>query len=122
MIAAPLHPDHQRILELAKAAIKARDSRELWRHNTLKAAEEHGFYCDQLWEELDRQCYERHEEINVLEHPSVKQRRMIANLRRKIVTTAMNGIEAALDELAKGPLMEDEDAISQASQDLGEDA
>ena len=107
MTEAPLHPDHQRILELAKAAIQARDNRQLWRHDTLKAAEEHGLYCDQLWEELDRQCNDRHDDLNMLEHPSVKQRRMIADLRREIVTAAMNGIEAALDELAKGPLMED---------------
>jgi len=104
-----LHPDHQRILELAQAAFQARDNRLLWRQNTLKAAEEHGFYCDALWDELARQCDDRHGEIPVLEHPSVKRRKMIADLRREIVATAMNGIEAALDELANGPMMEDEE-------------
>lgn len=106
---AALHPDHQRLLELAQAALKARDNRQLWRNDTLKAAEEHGFYCDQLWAELERQTDDRHGQIPVLEHPSVKQRRMIADLRREIVATAMNGIEAALDELAKGPMLEDEE-------------
>lgn len=104
-----LHPDHQRILELAKAALKARDDRQLWRHNVVKAAENHGFYCDQLWEELERQCCDLGGDLAVLEHPSVKQRKMIANLRREIVNAAMIGIEQALDDLAQGPMMEDED-------------
>jgi LmbE family N-acetylglucosaminyl deacetylase len=106
---APLHPDHQRILELARAALQARDNRQLWRQNVLKAAEEHTHWCNELWEELERQCCDQNNGLNVLEHPSVKQRKMIANLRSEIVNAAMNGIEAALDELAKGPLMEDED-------------
>lgn len=102
-----LHPDHQRLLELAQAALQARDNRQLWRQNTEKAAEEHAYWCDEVWEELERQTDDRRGEVNVLEHPSIKQRKMIANLRSEIVTAAMNGIDAALDELAKGPMMKE---------------
>jgi hypothetical protein len=104
-----LHPDHMRLLELAQAAFQARDNRHLWRQNTMKAAEEHGFYCDALWDELGRQVGLQDGLIPVLEHPSVKARRMVADLRREIVMTALSGIEQALDDLARGPILEDEE-------------
>ena len=104
-----LHPDHARILELARAALQARDNRQLWKQNMMKAAEEHGYWCDELWAELERQTDDRHDEITVLEHPSVRQRRMIANIRREIVATAQNAIEEALNDLAHGPMMEDDE-------------
>lgn len=103
-----LHPDHLRLLELAQAAFKARDNRHLWRMDTMKAAEEHGFYCDALWEELARQTAARDGEIPTLEHPSVKRRKMVADLRREIVEAAQGAMIAALDELARGPMIEDE--------------
>lgn len=104
-----LHPDHARILELARAALQARDNRQLWRQNIQKACEEHGFWCEELWTELERQTDDRHGEITVLEHPSVRRRRMIANIRREIVATAQNAIEEALNELAHGPMMADDE-------------
>ena len=104
-----LHPDHARLLELARAALQARDNRHLWRQNTMKAAEEHGFWCEELWNELERQTDDRHDEITVLEHPSVRKRRMIANIRREIVATAQNAIEEALNDLAHGPMMEEDE-------------
>lgn len=104
-----LHPDHARILELARAALQARDNRQLWRQNTQKACEEHGFWCEELWRELERQTDDGHDEIAVLEHPSVRKRRMIANIRREIIATAQNAIEEALNDLAHGPMMEDEE-------------
>ena len=104
-----LHPDHTRLLELARAALQARDNRSLWRHNTTKAAEEHGFWCDELWTELERQTDDRHDQIAVLEHPSVRKLRMIANIRREIVATAQNAIEMALNELADGPMMDEDE-------------
>ena len=104
-----LHPDHMRLLELAQAAFQARDNRLLWRQNTMKAAEEHGFYCDAVWEELARQTAIRDGEIPVLEHPSVKRRKMVADLRREIVDTAQSAMIEALDQLAHGPMLEDED-------------
>lgn len=51
-----LHPDHVRLLSLARATFKARDDRHLWRQNTERAAEEHGVACDQVWDELERQA------------------------------------------------------------------
>lgn len=103
-----LHPDHIRLLELAQAAFKARDNRHLWRMDTMKAAEEHAFYCDALWEELARQTAVREGEIPTLEHPSVKRRKMVADLRREIVEAAQAAMIEALDELARGPMIEDE--------------
>jgi LmbE family N-acetylglucosaminyl deacetylase len=104
-----LHPDHMRLLELAQAAFQARDNRHLWRQNTMKAAEEHGFYCDALWEELARQTTVLDGEIPTLEHPSVKRRKMVADLRREIVDAAQSAMIEALDELAHGPMLEDEE-------------
>lgn len=106
---ADLHPDHQRLLELAQAAFLARDNRALWRQNNMKAAEEHGFYCDALWEELTRQIEAQSGKIPVLEHPSVKRRKMVANMRREIVATAQAAIHDALDELAHGPMLDDDE-------------
>lgn len=106
---ADLHPDHMRLLELAQAAFKARDHRILWRQNPATAAEEHGFYCDALWDELARQTAALDGEITALEHPSVKRRKMIADLRREIVAVAQNAMIEALDDLAHGPMMEDEE-------------
>lgn len=105
-----LHPDHMRLLEMARAAFQARDNRHLWRQNTMKAAEEHGFFCDALWHELERQVDITYEgKIPVLEHPSVKQRRMIAELRREIVAAAQTAMIDALEELANGPMLGDEE-------------
>ena len=104
-----LHPDHMRLLELARAAIQARDNRHLWRQNVQKAAEEHGFYCDAVWDELGRQVAIHDGHVPVLEHPSVKKRRMIADLRREIVSAAQCAMIDALDELANGPMLEDEE-------------
>lgn len=101
-----LHPDHQRILDIAAAALKSRDDRTSWIKDTAQAAENHGYWCDQLWVELERQCYSKDSNPNVLEHPTEKRRRMIADLRREIVLTAMDGIEAALENLANGPMIE----------------
>lgn len=104
-----LHPEHMRLLELAQAAFQARDNRHLWRQNVLKAAEEHGFYCDALWHELERQTAMRDGKIPVLEHPSVKKRKMVAELRREIVVAAQSAMIEALDELAHGPMLEDDE-------------
>ncbi len=103
-----LHPDHQRLLELAQAALKARDNRSLWRQNVMKAAEEHGFYCNALWKELERQTDDRHGQIPTLEHPTVTRRKMIANIRREIVAVAQNAMIEALDDLAYGPMMDED--------------
>lgn len=104
-----LHPDHIAILTLAKAAIQARDDRTAWRKGIAFAAEAHGVACDAVWDELERQIEVQHGRIPVLEHPKVKQQRMIANLRSEIVNTALVAIESALDDLARGPMLDDED-------------
>ena len=104
-----LHPDHLRLLALAKAAFKARDARTLWKTNPRAAAEEHGFHCDALWDELERQTCEQDGAVPVLEHPSVKKRKMIANLRSEIVAAAQNAIIEALDDLGDGPMLEQEE-------------
>lgn len=105
-----LHPDHLRLLSLARASFKARDARVLWRQNPEAAAEEHGFHCEALWTELERQVCEQDGAVPILEHPSVQRRRMIANLRREIVDAAQNAIIEALDAVARGPAMGDDDA------------
>ncbi len=104
-----LHPDHERLLALAQAAFDARDDRRLWNRDVTAAAERHGFYCDALWEELSRQVCANDGDIAVLEHPSVKRRTMIAQMRREIVAVAQNAMIEALDSLAHGPCIEEDD-------------
>jgi RNAse (barnase) inhibitor barstar len=103
-----MNPDHMQLLALTKAAIAARDNRHLWQKNTLAAAEEHGAACDALWEELEKQVSERDGSVPVLDHPRVTQRKMLARLRTEIVMAAQTAMIDALDELARGPLLDDE--------------
>jgi len=75
----------------------------------MAAAKEHGYRCDALWAELEKQVCESDGAIPTLEHPSETRRKMIANLRSEIVMTAQNAMVEALNELADGPIIEDED-------------
>ncbi len=65
--------------------------------------------CEALWEELERQICIQDGNIPVLEHPSVKYRKMIAQWRREIIGTTQDAVVDALDALAKGPMMEDDE-------------
>lgn len=103
----PLSPDHLALLSLARAAFRARDDRHLWRQEALKAAEEHGAACDALWEELERQVAVHDGLVPVAEHPTLRRRKMIAQMRHEIVTTANHAIAEALDALAQGPMLDD---------------
>ena len=103
------HPDHLALLALAKTALQARDERTAWRKNVARAAEVHGAACDAVWEELERQVCIQDGNIPVIEHPRVRQQRMIINLRTEIVNVALAAIENAMGELAKGPMLEDGD-------------
>lgn len=103
------HPDHLAILTLAKDALRARDDRTAWREGISHAAEIHGAACNAVWEELERQVCLQDGRIPAIEHPRVKQQRMIMNLRTEIVNTAMLAIESALVDLAKGPMLEVDD-------------
>ena len=104
---ADLHPDHLAILTLANAALQARDDRTAWSKCVSHAAEIHGVACDAVWEELERQVALQDGRVPVAEHPSVKQKRMIANLRSEIVNVALASIEEAMNDLAKGPMLEE---------------
>jgi LmbE family N-acetylglucosaminyl deacetylase len=104
-----LHPDHLRLLSLARAAIEAQDNRQLWQRNTLAAAEAHGAACEMVWDELNRQIALQDNRVPVAEMPSVTKQKMAARMRSEIVNTALAAIEEAMDELANGPWMEDFD-------------
>lgn len=107
MTRAVLSPDHLTLLSIARAAFKARDDRHLWRQDVRKAAEEHGCACDALWEELERQVAQFDGLVPVAEHPALKRRKMIAQMRSEIVATAQNAISEALEELAQGPMLDE---------------
>jgi hypothetical protein len=102
-----LHPDHLRLLSLARAALTIRNDRQAWRGNTMRAAEAHGAACNELWEELERQVAINDGKVPVAELPIVKQRRMAAQMRSTIVNTALVAIEGAFKELENGPALED---------------
>lgn len=105
----PLHPDHQRLLALANAAFRARDNRELWTRSIREGAEEHGAACDALWNELERQTVIQCGSVPVLEHPSVKHKRMVRQMRSEIVAVVQDALSDALDALADGPRLEVEE-------------
>lgn len=104
-----LHPDHMRLLSLANAALLARDHRALWRRDILRAAEEHGAACDELWDELERQVAIADGKIPVLEHPSVTKRRRARQIRAEIVNACRDAISDAMDQIIDGGLLDDED-------------
>ena len=105
----PLHPDHLRLLALANAAFRARDNRALWKASGTKAADEHAYACNALWDELERQCTIAAGRVPVLEHPSAKHKRMVRQMRSEIVAVVQDALSDALDTLADGPRLEVED-------------
>ena len=101
-----LHPDHLRLLALARAALTARDNRALWRASITHAAEEHGVACSALWDEIERQVNLQDGRVPVLEHPSVRYERMVRQMRSEIVAVVQDALTDALNSLADGPRLE----------------
>lgn len=104
-----LHPDHMRLLSLARTAFRARDDRHLWRKDPARAAEEHGIACDLIWGELESQCAALDGVVPIAELPAAKQVRMIAQMRSEIIAVVQDAVMGALDELGKGPMLADEE-------------
>jgi hypothetical protein len=104
-----LHPDHLRLLSLARAALLARDNRALWKASIRHAAEEHGAACDALWDEIERQVTVQDGRVPVLEHPAAKHKRMVLQMRSEIVAVVQDALTDALSELADGPRLDIED-------------
>lgn len=103
-----LHPDHHKLISLAQAALKARDDRARWQANGTNAAEEHGAACEAVWDELERQVTIQDGRIPTIEHPTVRYRRMVGQMRGEIVAHCQNAVFEALDALQHGPSLEDE--------------
>lgn len=101
-----LHPDHLRLLSLARAALTARDNRALWKASISHAAEEHGAACDALWDEIERQVTIQDGRVPVLEHPSARHKRMLRQMRSDIVGVVQDALADALETLRDGPRME----------------
>lgn len=101
-----LHPDHLRLLSLARAALIARDNRALWKASISHAAEEHGAACDALWDEIERQVTLQDGRVPVLEHPSARHKRMLRQMRSDIVGVVQDALAGALETLRDGPRME----------------
>lgn len=104
---ATLHPDHLRLLSIARSAFEARDDTTTWRDNTAKAISVHGHWCDKLWQELERQVISAGDEAKVLEHPSLEVRRRARQMRARIVAAAQRGVIDALEGIASGSLDEE---------------
>lgn len=95
---AQLHPDHMHLLTLARAAIDAEHG-ITWKTSPSEAVEIHGSACDALWDELRRQVAMQDGGIPVIEHPSVKQKKLALRMRREIVATVQNAITDALEDM-----------------------
>lgn len=93
-----LHPDHMALLALARLAIAA-ESGPLWKTDIEEASAMHGAACDALWDELRRQIDAQDGKVPVLEHQSVKARKLAKRLRKEIIATAAAAIEEALSEM-----------------------
>jgi hypothetical protein len=101
-----ISPEHMALLSLARATFRARDDRVLWNSDPEEACERHGALCDALWTELENQIAAADGLVIVHQHPALKRQKMIANMRREIVQAAQNAITEALEELAKGPMLD----------------
>jgi hypothetical protein len=99
-------PDHMAILSLARQTLRARDDSVLWEKDFEKACEWHGTCCNSLWEELERQIAQFDGLVPEEEHPSIKRKKMIAQIRREIIDTARNAVTAAMNDLADGPMLD----------------
>jgi hypothetical protein len=97
-----LHPDHLNILALARAALSARDNAAAWARSPEKAADHHGACCDAVWSELERQVNLADGKVPVLEHPSVKSRRLAKQLRSDIICATREAICETLDAITDG--------------------
>ena len=106
-----LHPDHLRILALAKAAIRARDDRVLWKRSALEGAELHGAACDALWTELEDQVCAQDGRVPVLETPGARHKRMLREMRSEIIALVQDTLVEALDALANGPRLIDDEEL-----------
>lgn len=104
-----LSPDHLHLLALARAAIKARDDRALWRKSPRLACEVHAESCDAVWDELERQVTIADGAVLVLEHPSATKVRRAAQMRGEIIAAVQCAVEDALDDLRKGIGLEDDE-------------
>lgn len=93
-----LHPNHMALLALARRAIDA-EAGPLWRTDPQEACARHAAACDALWEELRRQIDLQDGKVPVLEHPTVKARKMAKRMRKEIVAACMDAIEQALDDV-----------------------
>lgn len=107
-VETPLHPDHERLLMLARNALAARDNRILWRDDIDRAAAEHGGWCDDLWDELERQVAEKDGKIPALEHPSLTKLRRARQIRAEIVNACRDAISDVMDQIIDGGLLDDE--------------
>jgi hypothetical protein len=99
-----LSPDHLHLLALARAAIKARDDKTLWKRSLREAVETHASACDAVWDELERQVTIADGAVPVLEHPSATKKRRAAQMRGEIIDAVQNALSDVLERLANGTL------------------
>lgn len=93
-----LSEGHMALLALARRAIEA-ESGPIWKTDVEEACAIHGAACSALWDELQRQIDMQDGKVPVLEHPSVKARKLAKRMRRDILAACQSAIEQALDEM-----------------------
>ena len=99
---ADISDDHTRLLALARAVFQARDDAKLWKRSPDEAIETHGARCDALWAELERQVVAADGGVPVLDHPTVRQRKLARQMRSQIVATVQQAVVEALDDIEDG--------------------
>ena len=97
-----LAPDHLRLLELARAALSAANDKNTWQLNIKKAADTHSVFCNDLWDELERQVIAQDGNLRSLEHPDDKQRRIARNMRTEIYAAVQNTLAETFEDLIAG--------------------
>lgn len=97
-----LAPDHLHLLALARAAIKARDDKTLWKRSFEDAVDTHSAACDEVWDELERQVVIAAGAVPALELPSATKKRRAKQMRSEIIAAVQHALSDALDDLAAG--------------------
>lgn len=100
--ATEITDDHTRLLALARAALKARDDASQWSRSPELAAGHHGACCDALWDELERQVVQADGAVPVVEHPTVKQRKLARQMRTEILAACQQAVTEAIGDIEAG--------------------
>ena len=99
---ADIDDDLTRVLALARAALAARDDAAAWCRSPELQIGHHAACCDNLWQELERLVDQANGAVPVIEHPTLKERRIAKRIRAAVVAEVLSCAEDRLDQIIDG--------------------